>query len=480
MFDASRRHGLLALSLLIYFAAVFFSIKQLTVLPTSVEPGQVLSQVALALATLFLSLVLSWSAFRWGALNIFLIAAFVLIIFICFTAATPVFLWSAAFLIAFTLVIVYLARDYEQEGALLDTDLEKIQDQLNDLQVSYKLRGEGISVFFEKYSTYYNLRKLAEDLARMLSIDEVTTTLVEQTFRFISRGNYCAITLAQTEGGRLPIVARKNSGTQEGAASLEGNNYDLWVIKNRKRLIVTDSHSDFRFASQTQTNAEGLRSLIVTPLISEGRVMGTLGLYSQHSNIFTHDDLRLLDAIATLSSSAISNSILYERTNELAIRDSLTGLYVRRYFYSRLNEEHRRALLTHKPLSILMFDLDHFKSINDQYGHQAGDLILTQFTEVLQKQTEGAVLARYGGEEFAIILPETNKADAVKQGEAIRKAVEGAVFNLRRQEVRLTVSIGVASLPDDTLEIETLVHKADSALYDAKKSGRNRVCCAPS
>ncbi len=439
-----------------------------------------LSQIALALAVLFLPLVLSWAAFRWVALNIFLISAFVLIIFISFTAATSVFLWSAAFLLAFTLVIVYLARDYEQESALLDTDLEKIQDQLNDLQVSYKLRGEGISVFFEKYSTYYNLRKLAEDLARMLSIEEVTSTLVEQTFRFIARGNYCAITLAQTEGGHLPIVARKNSGPQDVPASQEGNSYDLWVTKNRKRLIVTDSQSDFRFASQMQMNAEGLRSLIVTPLISEGRVMGTLGLYSRHSNIFTHDDLRLLDAIGMLSSSAISNSILYERTNELAIRDSLTGLYVRRYFYSRLNEEHRRALLTHKPLSLLMCDLDYFKPINDQYGHQAGDLILTQFTDLLKKQAEGAVLARYGGEEFSIILPETNKQDAVRQAEEICKAVESAVFNLRRQEVRLTVSIGVASLPDDTLEIESLVQKADSALYDAKKAGRNRVCCAPS
>ena len=243
---------------------------------------------------------------------------------------------------------------------------------------------------------------------------------------------------------------------------------------------MTDSHSDFRFASQTQMNADGLRSLIVTPLITEGRVMGTLGLYSRHSNIFTHDDLRLLDAIGTLSSSAISNSILYEKTNELAIRDSLTGLYVRRYFYSRLNEEHRRTLLTNKSLSLLMFDLDHFKSINDQHGHQAGDLILIQFTEVLKKHSEGAVLARYGGEEFAIILPETTKLEAMKQAEVIRSAVENAVFNLRRLEIHLTVSIGVANVPDDTLEVEALVQKADLALYDAKKTGRNRVCCAPS
>lgn len=480
MFGASRRHLLLALSLLTHFTVIFLSIKKLTILSTSLDSGNILSQVALILSGLFLPLVLSWASFRWVALNIFLTASLGLILFICVTAATPLFLWTGFFLISFTLFIVYLAKDYEDQSALYGTDLEKIQDQLNDLQVSYKLRGEGISVFFEKYSTYYNLRKLAEDLAVMLSIDEVTQTLVEQTFRFISRGNYCAITMAQTQGDLLPIVAIKNSGSQPSHSPQEGNSYDVWVIKNRKRLIVTDSQSDFRFATQAQGGADQLRSLIVTPLINEGRVMGTLGLYSRHANIFTHDDLRLLDAIATLASSAISNSTLYDRTTELAIRDSLTGLYVRRYFYSRLKEEHRRALLTHKPLSLLMIDLDHFKTVNDQYGHQAGDLILTQFTDVLRRAVEGAVLARYGGEEFSVILPETPKQSALAQAELIRKAVEFATFNLRRQDLRLTASIGVASLPDDTLEIEALVQKADEALYEAKKTGRNRVCCAHS
>lgn len=480
MLGASRKHFLLTFALLIYFTVVFFSIKKLTGLSTSFDPGSLLSQVSLALAALFFSLLLSWAAFSWVAMNIFLTASIGLIVFICFTASTPILLWVALFLLAFTFLIVYLTRNHEEESALLETDLEKIQDQLNDLQVSYKLRGEGISVFFEKYSTYYNLRKLAEDLARMLSIDEVTRLLVDQAFRFISRGNYCTITLAQSEGGHLPIIAKKVSGSQDSFSAQEGNQYDLWVIKNRKRLIVTDSQSDFRFASQAQTSAEGLRSFIVAPLINEGRVMGTIGLYSRHSNIYTHDDLRLLDAIATLASSAISNSILYERTNDLAIRDSLTGLYVRRYFYTRLKEEHRRALLTHKPFSLLMCDLDYFKTLNDQHGHQAGDLILTQLTGVLQKQTEGAVLARYGGEEFAVIFPEMPKKQAIEQAESIRKAVEATVFNLRRQEVRLTLSIGVASLPDDSLEIESLVQKADTALYDAKKSGRNRVCFAPS
>ncbi len=479
MLGFPRRHSLLFASVVCYFFIAFFCIKKLTFLEGSVDPGNLLAQIALALAALFFPIIFSWAAFQWVALNVLLTASLGLIAFVGFTASTPLFLWNALFLITLVLVLYYLVRNYEQERVDLDTNFEKCQDQLNDLQVSYKLRGEGISVFFEKYSTYYNLRKLAEDLARMLSIEEVTKTIVEQAFQFIARGNYCAVTLAQSEGTRLPVIAKKTMGPAEHFTAQEGNSYDMWVIRNRKRLIVTDAHSDFRFASQTQVNADGLRSLIVTPLMSDGRVMGTFGLYSRHSNIYTHDDLRLLDAIATLASSAISNSMLYERTTELAIRDSLTGLYVRRYFYARLKEEHRRALSSHKPLSVLMCDLDHFKSLNDQFGHQAGDLILTQFTQVLSKFTEGAVVARYGGEEFAVIFPEASKEQALQWAEQIRGAVEATVFQVRRQEVRVTVSIGLANLPEDTLEMDALVHKADDALYAAKKAGRNQVCCAP-
>lgn len=478
MLGLPRRHILLFASVLSYFFITFFCVKKLTYLEASVDPDALLAQISLALTALFFPLILSWLAFRWVAMNILLTASLGFIAFVTFTSSTPLYLWNALFIVAVVLVLYYLVQHYDEERASLDSDFEKNQDQLNDVQVSYKLRGEGISVFFEKYSTYYNLRKLAEDLARMLSIEEVTKTIVDQAFQFISRGNYCVITMVQSEGARLPVIAQKTMSHMDQFICQEGNGYDLWVIRNRKRLIVTDSQSDFRFASQTQVNSDGLRSLIVTPLMSDGRVMGTFGLYSRHSNVYTHDDLRLLDAIATLASSAISNSMLYERTNELAIRDSLTGLYVRRYFYSRLKEEYRRALLSHKPLSVLMCDLDHFKSLNDQFGHQAGDLILTQFTQVLSQFTEGAVVARYGGEEFAVIFPETTKQQALQCAEQIRRAVEETQFQVRRQDVRVTVSIGLANLPDDTQEIDALVHKADEALYAAKKAGRNQVCSA--
>ncbi len=168
--------------------------------------------------------------------------------------------------------------------------------------------------------------------------------------------------------------------------------------------------------------------------------------------------------------------MLYEQTEELAIRDSLTGLYVRRHFYDRFKEEHRRALLTHRPLSLIMCDLDHFKNCNDRYGHAAGDLMLTQFAKTLKQITEQAIVSRYGGEEFAILLPETTKEDAVKIANIIRERVERTPFLVRRENITMTISIGVSNLPIDALDLEDLVEKADKALYQAKRSGRNRVC----
>ncbi len=260
--------------------------------------------------------------------------------------------------------------------------------------------------------------------------------------------------------------------------NVQGDTFDYWVIKNRRRLIVNDTQQDFRFDVLETAKLQGLRSLIAAPVLNEGRVMGTLRINSSTTKTFTNDHLRLLDTIAVLASSALSNAMLYEETERLAIKDSLTGLYVRRYFYDRLKEEHRRALLTNRPLSILMCDLDHFKACNDHYGHGAGDLILIRCSEILAGAAENAIVCRYGGEEIALLLPELSKEEAVALGKKICAQIEQEPFIIRREKIKITASIGVSSMPGDTLDLETLVQKADQALYQAKHRGRNRVCSA--
>jgi diguanylate cyclase (GGDEF)-like protein len=168
----------------------------------------------------------------------------------------------------------------------------------------------------------------------------------------------------------------------------------------------------------------------------------------------------------------------------LAITDGLTGLFVHRYFKIRLENEFARILRYNLNLSLLILDIDHFKRINDTYGHLQGNAVLKSLSEILQQNSRKAdVLVRYGGEEFCIILPHTNQEGAAVYAERIRKAVEDFDFKILNSSrtMKVTVSVGVASFPDvDAQSAEDLIRFADTALYQAKESGRNRVCIAKS
>jgi two-component system cell cycle response regulator len=161
---------------------------------------------------------------------------------------------------------------------------------------------------------------------------------------------------------------------------------------------------------------------------------------------------------------------------ELAVIDPLTGLYNRRYLDTHLQSSVARAAATEKPLCVLIFDIDHFKGINDSYGHDAGDDVLKDFCERLRRGVRGIdLVARYGGEEFVLVMPETDAAFAATVAERLRHDVEKDLFVTRGgAKIAVTVSIGLAeSQPTDTAE--QLFRRADKALYAAKRAGRNRV-----
>ena len=163
---------------------------------------------------------------------------------------------------------------------------------------------------------------------------------------------------------------------------------------------------------------------------------------------------------------------------ELASRDGLTGLYNHRMFYSMLDEEIARTQRYKRPLALLILDIDHFKRVNDTYGHVAGDRILTGMAQLLQQTVrQEDRVCRYGGEEISVIMPETGVQTAIQTAERVRAAVEQVVFkDDSGQEIRVTASIGVAALPEQAATLQELVNAADTALYAAKEGGRNRVC----
>lgn len=173
----------------------------------------------------------------------------------------------------------------------------------------------------------------------------------------------------------------------------------------------------------------------------------------------------------------IKRALLYQRVQELAIIDSLTGVFSRRYLIERFNEELERSKKFKYKFSFLMLDIDHFKAHNDRYGHLVGDAILKEVSKTFKENMRQIDLAgRYGGEEFSIILSETDKDGAGLAAERLRQAVENKHIRIYDEDLQVTISIGVSVFPEDAKDIQTLIEKADEALYQAKQSGRNRVC----
>lgn len=219
---------------------------------------------------------------------------------------------------------------------------------------------------------------------------------------------------------------------------------------------------------------------VTIPLKSKDEVLGAILV----DNVFTKkpitkSDLRVLTMFANHAGLAIENSRLYEKTVILSKTDWLTKLWNSGEFHKRLSLLIEKAKINDTPLSLVMIDMDNFKIYNDTLGHQKGDEALKEVASILnQKSRRDDIVARYGGEEFSIIMPYTDKEDAKLIAERLRIEVEK--FFLEKSGVkkapRLTISLGIASFPRDAGDKNVLIDKADKALYEAKKSGKNRTC----
>jgi two-component system cell cycle response regulator len=192
---------------------------------------------------------------------------------------------------------------------------------------------------------------------------------------------------------------------------------------------------------------------------------------------------RLVESVELFSQSfviALNNAITYSQLQKLAANDPLTGLYNRRFGLNRLSEEYSRAIRSQLPLGVLMFDIDHFKKVNDTYGHTVGDRVLVNIAKIATMAgRKGDFVIRYGGEEFIMILPGAGKEDLMFIGERLRHMVEESVVQVGTNQIKVTISIGLVSYPVYGVESEyDLTEAADQALYNAKERGRNMVVYA--
>lgn len=243
------------------------------------------------------------------------------------------------------------------------------------------------------------------------------------------------------------------------------------AFANKKAIISNLGENDPRFMP---SEISRVQSLICLPLVVKEEAIGVINISNKkNGKFFNQDDLDFMGALANQAAIAISNAKLYE----LAITDSLTGLFIRRHFDYLLDSEIKRSARYKHSISLLMMDIDNFKSINDTYGHQMGDKILKKISDIIQLTIRKIDMpCRYGGEEFTLILPETNKKNSENISERLRQKISEITIKTKKNEnISPTISIGIANFPIDGQEKEELIGYADEALYFAKKMGKNCV-----
>lgn len=380
------------------------------------------------------------------------------------------------------IIIGLLLRNNSSKGYLLASSIQNILEKTNLLTVEYlKIQENNISLS-EKRARYASLENLLEKINQSLDLEAVADSFTAKVFSLVGNNKgVCVLYLVDNQTQRLSLFKARKENPELVIKSKEGDIFDIWVLRHASPLLIEDTRNDFRFDPEKLKSLDSrvISSLISAPFISGNKFLGIIRLESQAVRSFSQDDLRFLASMSDLGALALENSQLFQRTQDLAIHDSLTSLYTKGYLAERLKDEFKRCRRQSIPLSLLMLDIDLFKNYNDKFGHTAGDIVLKEISLIIRDSLSNftAIISRFGGEEFCCAISGMDKQIACGVAEGLRQRIEKEKILLRRVESRISVSIGVANFPDDCADEDELLQLADKALYKAKQKGRNRVCC---
>lgn len=366
-------------------------------------------------------------------------------------------------------IIAIVIVDRTKREPFDNRDREILQSVVQSLSTLFSLC-KYMNVSMLEAFRFRSLLNLTEKVAGEIRLEEVRKSIFETakssfkevwTIFLLKEGNEYHLT---EEDGRRYYQELKKSII---ALALEKNialcKMDL--SKEIKRPILFPGERNFE-----------ARSLLFSPF--RGDIKGGILLLSRNKDWFDrNNDLMILNLITDIAASSVEKAVLYDHERKKAIMDGLTETYNHRFFQEMLDNKIAEAERNGEPLSLLMIDLDNFKTINDQFGHQNGDMILHDVGLLMKERIRSSdILARYGGEEFAIILPKTNAVDGCNLAENLRLEVEKNIFVSPDDiKFRITVSIGVAEFGTHAHNKKDLIAAADRGLYSAKKRGKNRT-----
>jgi diguanylate cyclase (GGDEF)-like protein len=328
------------------------------------------------------------------------------------------------------------------------------------------------------------LNEIGKALTSSLDISEVMHVILAKVSELLKPRNW-SLLLKDEKTGELFFQTAVGAGSEKllGLRIRPGEGIAGWVAEHNAPLLVANVHKDPRFASRyDKAMRVQTQSILCVPLAFKGRMLGVIELVNgQGEGAFTEEDLRILGTVAEFSAIAIENARNFHKVEELTILDDHTGLFNSRHLRRQLEMEVVRATRFGHPVSLIFFDLDHFKLVNDSHGHQAGSRVLHEVGRLLLRTLRSTdVPVRYGGDEFVILLPETSKDQALEAARRIGGEIQRDPFLADQSfgPLKLTASLGVTSFPDDARSPDDLLRRADEAMYRVKAERRGGVLAA--
>ncbi len=327
------------------------------------------------------------------------------------------------------------------------------------------------------------IHDVGKTLTSTLQLTEVLKTIADRTSQLIPCEAWSLLLLDENTRELTFEIAVGPEKTKVRELKIPlGQGVAGWVAQEGQPLLISRAEDDPRFfRGIDRATGYATRSLLCVPLISKGKILGVIELINKVGDSpFDHRDLALVTILADYAAIAIENARLYQKAEELAITDDVTRISNMRYFHAILDRELSRSIRKKSPLSLLFIDLDHFKQVNDTYGHLCGSRVLKEVAHLLRGSVRATdLVARYGGDEFVILLPDTDSGTAFRLAERLRETLASYAF---LQEINLaltlTASFGVATFPEHAASKDELILWADRAMYRAKGIRRNLVYSA--